>query len=223
MVLGDKEGGVMAERPDPPFCVLLGPDYAGKSTAMAELAEATSPWRLVSVDDAFLGPEHGLIGRLHRALFADALPALGTAYSPDFATTLLQAAVVHLRDQVAACPDPVLVDSYYYKILAKCRLLGGEENPLFAWWRSFPQPGLVVYLDVPPETAWRRAGDGRDLNALEHYGSEPGPAAFAAYQADLRKLMLEEVRHLPVQVVDGRAGVAATVRTIREALADELA
>lgn len=213
----------MAERPGPPFCVLLGPDYAGKSTAMARLAETPAPWRIVSVDDAFLGPDHGLIGRLRRALVTETLPALGTAYSPDFATALLQTAVVHLRDQVAARREPVLVDSYYYKILAKCRLLGAEENPLFAWWRSFPQPALVVYLDVPPETAWRRAGDGRDLNALEHYGPEPHHDSFAAYQADLRKLMLEEVRHRPVRVVDGTAGVDATVRTIREVLADAYA
>jgi thymidylate kinase len=213
----------MAERPGdaPPFCVLLGPDYAGKSTAMSALAEAPSPWRLISVDDAFLGPDHRLIARLRRDLVTETLPALGTAYSPDFAATLMQTAVVHLRDQIIGSRGPVLVDSYYYKILAKCRLLGAGESPLFAWWRSLPQPARVLYLDVPPATAWRRSGDGADLNPLEHYGDRPEQAAFAAYQADLRKLMLEEIRHLPVSVIDARDTAERTVRAIREVLADE--
>ncbi|MDN3352439.1 hypothetical protein [Actinomadura sp. DC4] len=207
----------------PPFCVLLGPDYAGKSTVMTELAGGPSPWRLLSVDDAFLGPAHRLIARLRRDLVTETLPALGTAYSPDFAASLMQTAVVHLRDQVAAYRPlgPVLVDSYYYKILAKCRLLGAGESPLFAWWRSLPQPGRVLYLDLPHETAWRRSGEGAGLNPLEHYGERPEQAAFAAYQADLRKIMLEEIRHLPVSVVDARGTVGQTVRAIREVLADE--
>lgn len=213
----------MAERPGdaPPFCVLLGPDYAGKSTAMSQLAETSSPWRLVSVDDAFLGTDHRLIARLRRDLVTETLPALGTAYSPDFAATLMQTAVVHLRDQVIGSRGPVLVDSYYYKILAKCRLLGAGESPLFAWWRRLPQPARVLYLDVPPETAWRRSGEGADLNRLEHYGDRPDRAGFAAYQADLRKIMLEEIRHLPVSVVDARGTVERTVRAIREVLEDE--
>ncbi len=216
----------MAEHPGegPPFCVLLGPDYAGKSSAMAELARASSPWRLVSADDDFLAPGHQLIARLRRDLVKETLPALGTTYSFDFAATLMQTAVVHLRDQALAYlrRGPVLVDSYYYKILAKCRLMGGD-NPLFRWWRSFPQPTRVIYLDVAPATAWRRSGSGAVVNGLEHYGDTAGPEEFAAFQADLRKLMLEETRHLPVSIVDGHGSVAATVRNIGEVLADECA
>src|SRR5215510_9719888 len=114
---------------DPQFCVLLGPDYAGKSSVLAELSGLATPWRCVSVDDAFLGPGHGLIASLRRHLVQDALPLLGTAYSVDFVASLLQTAVLHVRDQVlAAGGTPVLVDSYYYKILAKCRLAGASEN-----------------------------------------------------------------------------------------------
>src|SRR3954451_3661581 len=213
----------MAERPGdaPPFWVLLGPDYAGKSTAMTELARRPSPWRLVSADDAFLDPDHRLIARLRRDLVREALPALCTAYSPDFAAALMQTAVIHLRDQVVNAGGPALVDSYYYKILAKCRLLGTGDSPLFAWWRRLPQPARVLYLDVPPETAWQRSGEGAGLNRLEHYGDRPDRAGFTAYQADLRKLMLEEIRHLPVSVVDARGTAERTVRAIREVLEDE--
>jgi thymidylate kinase len=216
-------GGLAVQVPDRPFVVLLGPDYAGKSAAMAELARSPSPWRCVSVDDSFIGPGHELIGRLKRHLVTDTLPALGTSFSFDFAMSMLQTAVVHLRDQVADRRQPALVDSYYYKILAKCRLIGGADTPLFSWWRSFPQPSRVLYLDVSPETAWLRTRAGATTNRLEHYGEQADQATFTTFQADLRTTMLGEVEGLPVTVLRERSDVASTVRDIREVLADECA
>lgn len=202
------------------FAVLLGPDYAGKSTTMARLADEPSPWELVSVDDAFLAPQHALLARLRRDLVGDVLSSLGDAYSPDFVAGLMQLAVLHLRDRVErADPDrPVLVDSYYYKMLAKCRLAGVPGNPMFDWWRSFPQPDRVVYLDVPPQTAWLRSRDGAAANRLEHYGDRADRDSFTAYQADLGKLLLEEVSHLPVTVVEEQDSVVRVARAVREAL-----
>jgi thymidylate kinase len=207
----------------PPFYVLLGPDYAGKSATMAELARVPGRWRLVSVDEPFLGPDHALVSRLRRLLVDDALPALGKAFSVDFAMSLLQTAVVHLRDQVLAATEdgrPAVVDSYYYKILAKCRLAGGD-NPVFAWWRSFPQPRRVLYLDVTPHTAWRRSRAGTKANRLEHYGDCPNRTAFTAFQADLRTAMLDEVSHLPVTMVGGRDGVRRIARRVVRMLAED--
>ncbi|MEV6675209.1 hypothetical protein AB0M78_34295, partial [Streptomyces sp. NPDC051162] len=115
------------------FHVLLGPGYAGKSSALSRFAAPGSGIQVVSVDDAFLGPEHHLLGKLRRALVTDVVPGLGRHYSPDFMATLLQTAVVHLRDRVleSSPAAPVLVDSYYYKVLALAspfRL--GDEAPL---------------------------------------------------------------------------------------------
>ena len=64
--------------------------------------------------------------------------------------------MIHLRDRLAHVRDgrPVVVDSYCYKILARCRLAGVGDNPMFDWWRTFPQPTRVRYLDIPPEKAW---------------------------------------------------------------------
>lgn len=208
-----------------PFFVLLGPDYAGKSTTMSELAKLPSPWRFVSVDDGFLGPGHKLVAQLKRQLIDDALPGLGRAYSADFVASLLQTAVVHMRDQIIAGDRrrPALVDSYYFKILAKCRLVGGgDANPLFAWWRSFPQPRRVVYLDVAPETAWARGRSSGRINRLEHYREHAGRAEFTAFQADLGKLLLDEVEHLPVSVIPERANVAEQTQAVREVLENEL-
>jgi thymidylate kinase len=202
---------------DPKFYVLLGPDYAGKSAILTALASSTTDWRYISVDDEFLGIEHALIASLRRQFAYEVLPGLNTAYSVDFAASMLQTAVLYLRDQVVAnSGGPVLVDSYYYKILAKCQLIGAEL-PMFDWWRTFPQPQRVLYLDVSPRTAWRRAGG--HVNRLEHYGDQPEWPGFEEFQHNLAKVMLEEIT-VPVTVI-GERSLSRTIREVRKVLADE--
>ncbi|WP_234386718.1 dTMP kinase [Streptomyces sp. ERV7] len=207
----------------PAFCVLLGPDLAGKSSAMAALRQDPDPRRLISADDAFLAPEHALIGRLRREVVRE-VAAREDQWSPEFFAAMLQTAVLHLRDRLLddSGGGPAVVDSYYYKLLAKCRLAGLPENPMFAWWRSFPQPRHVIYLDVSPETAWRRSRRGARLNRLEHYGQVPDPDSFQRYQADLHKVMREEIRDLPVTVIEEQTDPERTAAAIRKVLAHEL-
>lgn len=190
---------------------------------MSQLAASPSGWELASTDHAFVADEHALISRLRRDVVKDVLPSLGRDYSPDFMVSVLQTAVVHLRDRIRLSTSgrPILVDSYYYKILAKCRLSGVADNPMFAWWRSFPQPRRVVYLEVAPQTAWQRSGQGEAANRLEHYGERPDRASFEAFQADLRKLLLEEVNHLPVTVIEEQSSVDRTAQALREVLTHE--
>jgi thymidylate kinase len=201
--------------PAAPFAVLCGPDFAGKSTVMAELARIGTPARLVSVDPGFVAPEHAVVTDLRRAVMA-MLPSLGTGYSPELLLSVLQTAVVHLRDQVAADSSPAVVDSYYYKLLAKCRVLGLDDHPLYAWWRSFPRPYRVFWLEVSPATAWRRSA-GR-VNRLEHHGHQLVRDSFDAFQRELGKLMLDEVSDLPLTVLPEHHDVAHTARAIAEAL-----
>ncbi|MFI1863989.1 hypothetical protein [Streptomyces jumonjinensis] len=202
------------------FHVLLGPDGAGKSSVMEHLAERLPKWRLISTDDAFVAPEHALIPRLRRELHECLLPGLGAAYSVDFLASVLQTAVVHLRDQVRDSDPrvPVLMDSYYYKILAKCRLAGAEDSRMYSWWRSFPQPSGVVFLDVSPGAAWRRRGDGTRLNALEYDGPDGGWADFERYQENLRKTLLEEVRALPVTMLREQPDAGRAAEAVLEVL-----
>jgi thymidylate kinase len=203
------------------FTVLLGPDRAGKTSVLTALT-AAEPERLraIGLDDELAGPRHRAVPALRRLVVRDVLTALRgprPAYSPDFAMSLLQGGVVHLRDRVME-NDPAgrdtLVDSYYYKILAKCRLLGCADAAL-DWWRGFPQPDLVVWLDVPPEEAWRRGGT---ANILEHYGERYERASFLAYQRDLAAAMREEVTGLPVVTVPVQPDLSATVAAVRAAL-----
>ncbi|MFI8259242.1 MULTISPECIES: hypothetical protein [unclassified Streptomyces] len=202
------------------FHVLLGPDGAGKSSAMGRLVSMLPEWHLVSTDSAFVAPEHALITRLRQDVHEHLLPGLGTAYSADFLAGVLQTAVIHLRDQVREADPrvPVLVDSYYYKILAKCRMAGVTNRAMYGWWRSFPQPDGVVFLDVSPESAWRRRGDGARLNSLEYDGEDGSWPEFERYQRNLRKLLLEEVRELPVTMLAQQPDADRAAEAVREVL-----
>ncbi|MGW1836515.1 hypothetical protein [Streptomyces sp. BBFR2] len=174
------------------------------------------------MDDDRLAPEHALIGRLRRNVVKDVAPHRGD-WSPDFFATLVQTAVVHLRDELLRgdAGTPVVVDSYYYKLLAKCHLAGAGESPLLTWWRTFPRPSRVIYLDVPPETTWQRCGQGADLNILEHYGPRPGWDGFRRYQTDLAKVMRDEIQDLPVTVIEEMGRPEPTAEAIREVLTHE--
>jgi thymidylate kinase len=199
----------------PAFSVLLGPDYAGKSTVLSALAARGV--QCVSYDDEFVRPDCSLVNELRDRFVTQALRSKGTSYSADFVVTLLQTAVVYLRDQVM-CADrerPVVVDSYYYKILAKCVLTGLANEVLFAWWRSFPRPRQVIYLDVDPATAWRRSGEGAQLNFFEHYGDAPTWESFRRFQTDLRRLMVAEIGPVPMEVLSEADGGGQVVDVMR--------
>ncbi|GAA1032781.1 hypothetical protein GCM10009557_32370 [Virgisporangium ochraceum] len=205
----------MRNEPVTGFSVVLGPDYAGKSTLISALAARGV--RCVSYDPGFVRPECSLVDDLRDGFVTRAMPGVDTAYSRDFVLTLLQTSVVYLRDQAldTGRGGPVVVDSYYYKILAKCRLTGLVNDRMFAWWRSFPEPSRVIYLDVDPATAWRRSDNGARLNAFEHYGAVPTWEGFRRFQIDLRRLMVEEIGTVPIHPVDGPDSIERTVAALR--------
>ncbi|MFJ7416058.1 hypothetical protein ACIQWZ_35420 [Streptomyces sp. NPDC098077] len=187
---------------------------------MGRLAPLLPEWQLISVDSTLVAPQHALITRLRKDLQDYLLPGLGTVYSPDFLASVLQTAVVHLRDQVLARDPraPMLVDSYYYKILAKCRMAGVQDSRIYSWWRSFPQPDQVVFLDVSAESAWRRRGDGAQLNVLEYDGATADWEGFERYQKNLRKLLLEEVGELPLTILREQPDADRAADAVRKVL-----
>ncbi|MGA4844619.1 hypothetical protein [Streptomyces sp. G45] len=200
------------------FWVLLGTDYCGKSSVLADLTARAGPVEAVSYDPELLTGDYRAIAELPAAL--------GRAYaggrSRAYVMALLNVAVAYLHDRVVTAPAgrTPLLDSYYYKILVKCRLLGLDDGPWLPYWRSLPRPAGVVFLNVPPATAWRRSGNGARLNPLEHYGPVPDEDAFTRFQRDLRAGLLDEVSDLRVEHVPAAPDITATVdhvlRTMKE-------
>ncbi|WP_199865464.1 hypothetical protein [Frankia torreyi] len=186
---------------------------------MLELRGMVPELRLLSIDRSFLEPRHALITKLREQLVNDAA-APGGAYSVDFLAAMMQTGVVFLRDRLLELPSrpPVLMDSYYYKILAKCRLAGLSDHPMFGWWRAFPRPRGVILLDTPVAEAWRRSAADRAPNPLEYHGDRPDRAAFVAYQEDLRRLLLEEVGGLPLRMVTEHVDPRSTAEAVRKEL-----
>jgi len=180
------------------FFVLLGPDYVGKTSAMKGLMERLDG-KFVSHDDVFLGDDASLIGCLKREFLRRLDMRSILRPSEKFLLSLLQPIVAYMREQVMAAEagERIIVDGYYYKILSKCRLLGLVDDELFASWRRFPRPALVIYLDTNPETTWQRVGTAR-LNPFEYYGSEPTRDGFRMFQRDLANALSREVDDVPV-------------------------
>jgi thymidylate kinase len=187
------------------FWTLVGPDFAGKSTVLDRLHEEHG-WRVVSYDDRYI-EHYPLIGRLRREWVSDAFVWAGTRYSAELVLSVLHTIVLHLRDELvrSAGRGPVIVDSYYYKLLAKCRLFGVDHQPTFDYWRSFPRPRGVLYMDVPPAITWARSRKGLWLNAFEHHDSIVCEEGFVRLQSELRAAVLAEVADIPVTIIDGTA------------------
>jgi thymidylate kinase len=203
-----------------PFWTLLGPDFAGKSTALARL-QAVHGWRIVSHDDRFLA-DYPLVAKLRGCWVDDALVWAGKRYTAELVMSVMHSVILHQRDELGrqTGPGPVIVDSYYYKVLAACSLLGVGHEPTFDYWRTFPRPQGVVYLDVPPEVAWRRARWGAKVSAFEHYGKAVSREGFVRMQTDLRASMLAEVEELPLTVIDGTAAPDAVLARIMSAVGE---
>ncbi|MGC5033618.1 hypothetical protein [Micromonospora sp. DT229] len=189
-----------------PFWTLLGPDYSGKSTILARLRDEHD-WQVVSHDDRFLD-RYPLVAKLRESWVDEALGNAGTRYTHELVLSVMHSVILHQRDELRrqTGPGPVIIDSYFYKVLAACTLLGVTHEPTFAYWRTFPQPKGVIYLDVPPDVTWQRSGRGTDVTAFEHYGPTVSQRGFERLQRDLRTRMLSEVRDAPVTVVDATAG-----------------
>ncbi|MDH2429623.1 hypothetical protein [Sphaerisporangium sp. TRM90804] len=196
------------------FSVLLGPDYVGKTTVLRELAERGV--NVAACDDA----RFPVLGALRLLWLGEVLPELGRRYSRTMAMAVLNPLVVHLRDQVEllAADGPVVVDSYYYKLLAKLRMADALAVGTASAWRELPRPSRVVFLDADPECTWARTHDGADLNPLEHYGRRPTREAFVRYQRDLRAHLLNTASGVPLTVVDATADLDSVVAAVEAAL-----
>lgn len=201
---------------DSDFWVLLGTDYCGKSSVLTDLAARDGRVRPTSYDPTMLTGDYRALTQLPAALGK----AFAGPNSPDYVMALLNVAVAYLRDSVFTAPRgrTPLLDSYYYKILVKCRLLGLTDGPWQEYWQSLPRPSGVVFLDVAAGTAWQRSGEGALLNPLEHYGPTPDEESFTCFQRDLRTGLLDAVKDLRVEHVSAGQDIAATTDHVLRAM-----
>lgn len=200
------------------FWTVLGGDYAGKSEVLHRVGHETG-WQVISYDDPYLHA-HPIVRWLRESAFFEAYSQVGQPYSADLAFSLLTPIVLYLRDEVlrTAAHGPAVVDSYYYKLLAKSIITGLADEPASAIWRSLlhPIPQGVVFLDVAPEVAWNRSCG--IVNPFEYYGAEPTWEGFARFQQDLRNVMLDQIKELPVLVVDANRAAAEVATDVIAAL-----
>lgn len=200
------------------FWTVLGGDYAGKSEVLQTLRRETG-WRVISYDDPYLHG-HPVVRWLRESAFFEAYSRVGQPYSADLAFSLLTPIVLYLRDEVMriAAHGPAVVDSYYYKLLAKGIITGLADEHAGAIWRSLLhlRPQGVVFLDVAPEVAWNRACGA--VNPFEYHGAEPSWEGFARFQRDLRDVMLDQIKELPAVVVDANRAAPSVAADVIAAL-----
>jgi hypothetical protein len=199
------------------FWTVLGCDFAGKSLMLRQLA--AEGWPVISYDDPYVR-DRPVIRQVRSGLFFDTYRQVGHGYSGELAFSLLTPMVWYLRDEVLrrAHDGPALVDSYYFKLLAKGIVTGIADRETVTLWRSFPPPRGAIFLDVDPEVAWERAGGAANLNPFEHYGREPTRDNFVAFQRDLREAILHEVRDLDVLVLNADPAPGRVLEAVRESL-----
>jgi len=198
------------------FWAVLGADYAGKSEVLQTVRRETG-WQVISYDDPYV-EGHRVVQWLREFAFFEAYRRFGRPYSAELVFSLLTPVVLYLRDEAVrmSAHGPAVVDSYYYKLLAKGIITGIADEHACAVWRSWlrPQPQGVVFLDVAPEVAWTRASG--TVNPFEYHGTEATWEGFARFQRDLRGVMLDEIKELPSVKVDANGpavSVAADVIT----------
>ena len=169
----------------PAFVVLLGIDGSGKSSLIQRLELP----KLVATDWRELRNYE-----LPQMLVPDApthikamLPSLSRAM---FIGGHLVAQYEYLVRPRLAAGYSVALDSYYFKLLEKERMLGFAHTSLEFLCQELPHPDICIFIDVPPEVSYRRRN--KSISPYEYYndGSEDD---YVQFQSDLRERLLETV------------------------------
>lgn len=201
--------------------MLIGPDHVGKTSALRALRQEPR-WHIVSPDGDLLQDGYVVVSQVKRYILSHILQRGQACYSSAFVLSCIHLLIMYLHDQVSAAmrrpASVVLVDSYYYKLLAKCMLKDLVDHELFALWRALPRPDRVILLHAEPEVLWQRSGRGEHLNPFEHYGTRPDRDAFLRFQEDVIQQMLREVEPCEVDLIHARGTVTETRDQIRDAL-----
>jgi thymidylate kinase len=181
------------------FVVLLGIDGAGKSTVLEELRRRGTPvvsWQMtLGITDLRHAYGHPDIIAEYPMIRAKLRPRTRALEFLMFYAAMYE----YLIEPTLHEGKTIVADSYFYKQLAKEEVEGRSHPLLFQADNGLPEPDHVIFLDVPPEVAYRRkrgevsvaeAGEGRD------------EAGFVGLQRELAKRMDARTAHLTVSHID---------------------
>lgn len=191
------------------FTCLLGGDGSGKTTLLHAL-EARNPeivtvhWKQIA--SVTLLPS--LLPGLDGPETSRRLGPLSRAGQFCYLAALEYEMLIH---PALAAGKTVIVDSYWYKFVAKMRVLDMAAPFLYEVCASLPAPDQILYLDTPLETARVRKAE---MNFFDCNGR---PENFVPFQCALRTVMQGFIADIPVTRLDGAMPVpdlAATVANL---------
>jgi thymidylate kinase len=114
----------------------------------------------------------------------------------------------------------VVLDSYYYKAIAKEELYGVCHRSLRELCWELPEPDCVIFVDVDPATSYARK-KGR-LSPYEYF-SVPSAHDYIDFQSRLRDKILERIAGVPtVYRVDGEEEPGQLLLRVEELLRSHL-
>ncbi|MEO3809588.1 hypothetical protein ABGB17_11360 [Sphaerisporangium sp. B11E5] len=191
------------------FMVLAGIDGSGKSSVLSRLdvhGLLTTNWCELRghQETAALAPRNptGVKNRL---------PPLSRAM---FIGGHLVAQYEQLVRPSVEAGHSVLLDSYYYKVLAKELVLRASHPSLAELCAELPEPDCVIFVDVPPQVSFRRK-DGR-VSSYERFMRDSPHQDYVTFQSMVRDIIMRRVTEVPDHhIVDGDKPLSEVLESVR--------
>lgn len=189
------------------FCI-LGGDGSGKTTLLNALALrcpeiVTVSWKRLSAVTVLPDLLPGLSP-------PETLRRLGPRSRAAMFCYLASLEFEMIIEPALKAGKTVVVDSYWYKFVAKMRVLNMAAPFLYPVVQSLPHPDRIIFLDTPVELALERKSD---MNFFDCNGDI---ANFLTFQRALSETMLGFVESLPLSRIDGRARPEAILERVVE-------
>lgn len=184
------------------FCVVIGGDGAGKSSAIEGLKLRNDKWGYCSPSPSDLYPTEGLefmdwtLAQHPREYVSSMKPLSRSTFFYLTSVFLYEYHVAPLLESKKV----VICDSYYYRFLAKEMLLNPQGvKALFPVNTVLPKPDLIIMIDTSADTMLLRA---KPVTKFETYNIESDDAFY-----DFQSAVLEHVRRMvegiPIVSIDG--------------------